>query len=216
MGHPLIAHSILMARRTPEIDRILVSTDDPEIAKVAIDYHVDVPFMRPKELAQDETPMWPVIQHALREIESLEKQEYDCVLLLDPTSPGRLPEDVKGAVQKLRENKKADGIIGVSKPDFNPIWHSVIEKKGWMVNLIDAAEKYHRRQDVPTVYRINASLYLWRAKFVRDNKKDWRHSPNHLIYEIPESRAIHIDDLQEFEKAELLVRNKFVSFPWLP
>lgn len=214
-GHPLIAHSILMARMTSEIDRIVVTTDDPKIAKVAADYDIEIPFMRPKELAGDDTPMWLVVKHALREIESIEKQNYDYVLLLDPTSPGRTPEDIQGALQKLKENKKADGIIGVSKPDFSPIWHSVVEKEGWMADLIHAGEKYSRRQDVPTVYRINASLYIWRADFVKKCREQWRQEGQHLLFEIPETRAIHIDELYEFEKAELCVKNNLISFPWL-
>src|SRR3989338_8339529 len=67
--HPLIAHSIFMAKMCPLISRIVVSTDDPKIAEIARDYGAEVPFLRPKELAQDETPMWPVVRHALKTTE---------------------------------------------------------------------------------------------------------------------------------------------------
>lgn len=215
LGHPLVAHSILLARLCPEIDQIVVSTDDEKIAAVARQYDVEVPFLRPAELAQDDTPMWPVVRHALQTVETQNDQPFDFILLLDSTSPGRLPKDVSEALQRLQANPSADGIVGVSKPDFSPIWHSVIEKEGWMADLMPEGSNFHRRQDVPTVYRINASLYIWRTEFVRRCREDWRKTGRHLIYEIPESRAIHIDDLHEFEKAEVLARHGIINFPWV-
>lgn len=208
-GLPLLAHSILMAKMCPEIKKIVVSTDDEKIAEVAKKFGAEVPGLRPAELAQDDTPMWPVIQHALRECEP-----HDYVLLLDPTSPGRTPQDVAGALAKLQENRQATGIIGVSRPEFSPIWHTVVEEKGWMADFVDGA-KYTRRQDVPVVFRINASLYIWRTDFVKACTGDWRTEGKHLLYEIPEARAIHIDDLFEFQKAEILVKEGLIKFPWL-
>lgn len=215
VGLPLIGHSILMAKMCPKISRVIVSTDDEKIASVAQGFGAEVPFLRPKELAQDNTPMWPVLQQALQFLERRGEDTFDSILLLDPTSPGRLPQDVSQAFEELKKNPKADGIVGVSKPEFNPIWHCVEERNGWMASLVEEGGVYHRRQDVPTVYRINASLYIWRTGFVRRCKGNWRQEGRHLLYEIPESRAIHIDDLEEFKRWELLVKNNFVSFPWL-
>lgn len=213
-GHPLIAHSIFMARMTPEISRIVVSTDDPKIAETARDYGAEVPFLRPAELAQDDTPMWPVIRHTLQALQKNETH-FDAVLLLDPTSPGRVPEDVAGALRKLMDTPEADGIVGVSKPAFNPIWHCVVEREGWMNDFSAEGAGYNRRQDVPDVYRINASLYIWKTEFVTRCEKNWRGEGKHLLFEIPESRAIHIDDLEEFRIAELLVKKNFISLPWI-
>src|SRR3989338_3574969 len=93
-GLPLIAHSIKMAAMCPEIDRAIVSTDDEAIASVAKEQDGDVPFLRPTELAQDDTPMWPVMIHALQIMEEKEAENYDYFILLDPTSPCRYPEDI--------------------------------------------------------------------------------------------------------------------------
>ena len=213
-GLPLIAHSIALAKLCPQITRLIVSTDASAIAAVAVQFGAEVPFMRPTELAQDDTPTWPVLRHALKMIEQEENRHYDFLVLLDPTSPGRLPEDIAGALLKLQAQPDAVGIVGVSQPEFNPIWHCVIEHNGWMADLFDSASQYNRRQDVPVVYRINASLYIWRADFVRREVAGWRHAP-HLIYEIPESRAIHIDDVHEFERTELLIRHGLIQLPWL-
>lgn len=214
-GLPLIAHSILFARLCPEIDRCIVSTDAAQIAEVAKRFGADVPFMRPAELAQDETPMWPVLRHALERVEAQEGAPYDALLLLDPTSPAREPSDVAGAWRRLNDLPAADGIIGVSQPEFNPVWHCVVERDGWMADLVEAGSQYERRQDVPTVYRVNGSLYLWRTTFVRTTQAAWRRVGRHLIYEIPEIRAMSIDTAAGFERAELLVKGGIVTLPWL-
>ncbi|MBM4135187.1 MAG: acylneuraminate cytidylyltransferase family protein [Nitrospira sp.] len=214
-GLPLIAHSILFAKLCPEIDRVIVSTDSPEIASVAREYGVEVPSLRPSELAQDNTPIWPVLRHELAAAEQRDGRRYDLLVLLDPTSPTRLPADLAGALKRLCDVPSADGVIGVSQPTFNPIWHCVVEREGWMADLIEGAGNFERRQEVPAVYRINGSLYVWRAEFVRRQAQGWREYGKHLIYEIPESRAVSIDYLEEFERAELLVRQRLISLPWL-
>jgi N-acylneuraminate cytidylyltransferase len=214
-GLPLIAHSIRLAQHCPQITRAIVSTDSEDIATVARQFGGDVPFLRPAVLAQDDTPMWPVLRHALQVVEEAEGHHYTYLLLLDPTSPGRLPEDIAQALSRLQSVPTADGIIGVSQPGFNPIWHCVIERDGWMADLIPEGALYGRRQDVPAVYRINASLYIWRTDFVRRTPDDWRTHGHHLLYEIPEARAFHIDDAVEFERADLLIRHGVITLPWL-
>lgn len=213
-GVPLIGHSILLAQRCPEIDRVVVTTDAESIASVARGFGAEV-IDRPASLARDDSPMWPVIRHALETVEAAGGGPFDVVLLLDPTSPGRLPEDVTAALEALEATPDADGVIGVSQPPFNPIWHCVVRRDGWMENLIDAGATYSRRQDVPPVYRINASLYLWRAAFVRREVTDWRTAGRYLMHEIPEVRAIHIDEPEDFAHADLLIREGLVTLPWL-
>jgi N-acylneuraminate cytidylyltransferase len=212
LGHPLIAHSIMLARLCPEIERLVVSTDSDEISAIANEYECDV-IIRPTELAQDTSPMWPVLQHAMREVEKQDGKQYGSLMLLDPTSPSRLPEDVRGFVEQLASTPEADGIICVSQPEFSPFWHCVIEKDGWMTDLIDGAESFIRRQDLPITYRINGMLYLWRRQHVFQ-ASNWRQG-RLLKYEVPEHRTIHIDDVFEMRKSELLVKNGLIEFPWL-
>ncbi len=214
-GLPLIAHSILFARMCPEVQRCIVTTDDPGIADTARSYGAEIPFIRPPELAQDDTPLFPVIRHALLTLEQRDGHRYDFVLLLDPTSPAREPRDVSSALEKLKENPEADGIVSVSQPDFNPIWHCVVDRNGWMSDLMPEGLKFERRQDVPAVYRINGAIYIWRADFVRTTEGSWRRSGKYLMYEIPEARAMSIDTLDEFRRAELLVTGGLIRFPWM-
>ncbi len=213
-GLPLIAHTIRCAHMCPELDRIVVSTDSPEIAEVARAHGGDAPFLRPPEFATDSAPMLGVLQHALKEMERLDARRYGSLLLLDPTSPGRLPYDVSRAVSALEGSHGADGVVGVSQPEFNPYWHCVVEKDGYMAPLIPGARNYSRRQDLPLVYRINATLYLWRRDFLLSAEGSWMDGKL-LLLEVPESRAIHIDDIEEFERADLMVQHGLVTFPWL-
>lgn len=213
-GLPLIAHSIRFAALAPQIDRCIVSTDCEEIARVAREHGGDVPFLRPAELARDETPMWPVLQHALSEIERSEGRRYGSLLLLDPTSPCRLPEDVTRALEMLEEDARAAGVVAVSEPHFNPRWVCVEERGGYMAHAFES-RTYVRRQDVPKVYRVNALLYLWRRQHVADQPEpQWDSTPHRMLI-LPEERAVHIDELHDFQLGELLVRAGLVRLPWL-
>ena len=214
-GLPLIAHSIRFARMCPEITRCIVSTDSAEIADVARQHGAEVPFMRPKDLAQDSSPLFPVLGHALSSVEREERTVYDFVMLLDPTSPARDPDDVRRAFARLRDVPGADGVVSVSEPDFNPIWHCVTETDGWMTDLMPEGKRFDRRQDVPRVFRINGAFYVWKAAFVRSAPQSWRESGKHLTCEIPELRAMSIDTLEEFRRAELLIENGLIKLPWL-
>lgn len=212
MGLPLIAHSIRLAKLCPEITRTVVSTDSEEIAAVARAQRGEAPFLRPPELARADTPMWPVLQHALAEAERLDGRSYDLLLLLDPTSPTRLPGDVTAAVKLLSEAD--DGVVAVSQPEFNPLWHTVVEKNGRMADWLPEAAAVHRRQDAPTIYRINGLLYLWRTEFVR-RAGDWRAEGRHRMLVVPDARAASIDDLPQFERVEALARAGLLPMPWL-
>lgn len=212
-GLPLIAHAILFADLCAEVDRTVVTTEAPVIADAARRFGAEV-VERPVALARDETPIWPVLRHALEHLER-DGARFDRVLLLDPTTPLRLPSDLECAFRRLDEAPAADGAIGVSQPDFNPIWHCVTERDGWMTDLFPEGAGYERRQDVPPVYRINGSLYLWRAEFVRAERESWRRGGRHVISEIPDFRAISIDTLEEFRRAELLITAGLVTLPWL-
>jgi N-acylneuraminate cytidylyltransferase len=214
-GLPLIAHSVRMAAICPEIDRCIVSTDSEEIAAVARQHGAEVPFLRPAELAQDDTPMWPVLQHALLEMERQSGMQFGSLLLLDPTSPGRMPEDVVRALAILDSDARAAGVVAVSEPAFNPRWVCVEESGGYMKQLVAQTQSYVRRQDVPTAYRVNALLYLWRREHVVNQDEPGFYSAPHRMLVVPDERAMHIDEPRDFATAELLVREGFVKFPWL-
>ena len=193
-----------------------VSTDGDEIRAVARSHGGLVPFLRPSELAQDDTPMWPVLQHALREMEKRDACSYGSVLLLDPTSPGRLPEDLQKAIQILEEDQRCVGAVTASEPHFNPRWVGIeLQSDSYIRQSFPNAEAYTRRQDVPVVYRINGALYLWRRDYVLNSEAPNICTEPHRMVHIPEDRAIHIDTIQDFKLAEVLIREGLVQLPWL-
>jgi len=215
-GLPLIAHSIRFAALCPEIDRCIVSTDSDPIANCARQHGGEVPFLRPSHLALDDTAMIPVLQHTLRETERLETRRYESLLLLDPTSPGRLPADVTRALAMLEEDPACIGVVGVSEPHFNPRYTCVEERNGYLALAFAPDAKYTRRQDVPPVYRINATLYLWRRDYLLSAPPSlFATDARHRILVVPENRAIHIDSLDDFQLAEILIRDGVVQLPWL-
>jgi CMP-N,N'-diacetyllegionaminic acid synthase len=215
-GLPLIGHSIRLSQLCVEIAKCIVSTDSEEIAAVAREYGVEVPFLRPAALARDDTPMWPVLQHALAEMESRENCRYGSVLLLSPASPARLPEDVSRAIELLEQDRRAVGVVAASRPPFNPRWVCVdVAKDGYMRQSFPDGRVYARRQDVPAVYRINGALYLWRRDHVADSEAPRYYEMPHRMLEIPESRAIDIDSPHDLRLAELMLHDGMIRFPWL-
>jgi CMP-N,N'-diacetyllegionaminic acid synthase len=215
-GVPLIGYSLRAAGLVPSITRCVVSTDSAQIASVASELGADIPFRRPAELAADETPMAPVLRHALVTVEAQERARYDFVVLLDPTSPARDPADVQTALDLLRGRVDWDGVVSVSAPTFQPVWVGVRPA----ADDPDRLERYFadgvgvtRRQQLPRYLRINGNFYVWRAEFVRRMQTSWFDEGIHGMVEIPESRAFAIDYLYEFELLEALVAQGLVSLP---
>ena len=209
-GLPLIEHAIRFAALCPQIERTIVSTDSPEIAAVAERAGAEVPFLRPAELATDDSPMWPVLRHALDAVGA----GYDLLLLLDPTAPAREPDDLVRALAGLEAGQRSDGLVSVSEPGFNPIWQCVVERDGFIHHLVEDGSRYTRRQDAPRVLVINGLLYLWRTDFVRAEPENWFRG-RLLPLEVPATRAITIDSPHELELLEALLAAGLVSLPWV-
>lgn len=165
-GHPLIAYSIAAARAAECVDRVIVSTDDEEIAAVARQYGAETPFLRPAEFAQDDTPDLPVFQHALNWIAANEDEAPEIVIQLRPTSPFRRVRHIEEAVYRLMENPQADSIRAVCAPFQNPFKMWRIAADGFLSPLLthldelgiqpvagQALEPYNMpRQALPEVY----------------------------------------------------------------
>lgn len=205
-GVPLIGHTIRCATLIPQISRAIVSTDDPEIAAVARDLGADVPFLRPAELARDDSPMASVIRHALEHAEREDEKRYDAVLLMDPTSPCREPAVVGRAIDQFAADQEIDGVVSVSEPVFNPLWVGVRQARGGVLErFFPQAVGATRRQDVEPYLRINGNFYVWRSDFVRRLRTSWFDEGTFRGFPIPESQAFSIDTEYEFRLIEALV-----------
>ena len=217
-GLPLLGHSLRAAAALTTVTRCVVSTDSPEIAGLARELGADVPFLRPAALAADDTPMAPVLRHALAEVEAAEDRTYDAVLLLDPTSPVRRPATVDGAVRRLFARADWDGVVSVSAPHFHPVWVGVRGATGdpeRMERYFPAGVGVTRRQELDRFLRINGNFYVWRAAFARRLERSWIDEGVHGMVEIPESDAFAIDTLAEFETLEALLAAGALTLPWL-
>jgi N-acylneuraminate cytidylyltransferase len=155
-GHPLIAYSIAAGLNAEVVSRVIVSTDDEEIAQVARRYGAEIPFTRPSEYAQDDTLDLPVFQHALRWLAEHEDYHPDVVIQLRPTSPVRPPDLVDEAVKLLMEHPEADSVRGVVMSGQNPFKMWQIAPDGRMEALLTAdglAESFNApRQALPQTY----------------------------------------------------------------
>jgi N-acylneuraminate cytidylyltransferase len=213
-GLPLLVHSVRCARSFSADLELVLSTDDPEIAAVGVDAGALVPWLRPAELATGEIPTMPVLQHVLAGMEARTGRRYDTVLLLEPTSPLRLPEDIQRAFEVLAGDAEAHGAVGCSRPSFNPFWAGVVESAGYLSPAFEMGGRFTRRQEVPPFFRVNGAVYLWRTDYLRSAAPAWL-DDRHRMVEIPEIRSVSIDDIADLQLAESLLSSGLVRLPWV-
>lgn len=213
-GLPLFVHSLHCAQMARRLHRTIVSTDGADIGELARKYGADVPFERPHALSGDDIGLMPVLRHALDEVQRRSGTSYEFVVLLDPTSPFRMPWEIDEAIALLEANAEADAVVSCSRPHFNPLWVCVSRADdGYLAALDGRATAFATRQSVPEVFRINGLLYVWRSAFLESATSSL--AGRRLMLETPESRALSIDTADEFELADLLVRSGTVKLPWM-
>lgn len=201
-GKPLIAHTIAQALACPGIDAVYVSTDDDEIAQVAAAHGAHVPYRRPAELATDQAAKIPVIEHLVRHLEAA-GDTVDRVVDLQPTSPLREVQDIEGA---LRLAGIADLVVSVSEPSHNPYYSLAEVQPDGTLALSKPSEAAVRRQDVPAVWGLNGSIYVWqRAALARAAAQGFWSVPMRP-FPMPRERSVDIDDALDFAWAEWLAR----------
>lgn len=164
-GLPLVVHSIRHALRSESVDRVLVSTDDEEIRAMALAHGAEVPFLRPVEIAQDQTLDLPVFEHALRFLESTEGYHPDLVVHLRPTAPLRRPIWIDQAVGLLADHPEADSVRSVSPPDKHPYRIFRIAADGYLDPIMKHEHPVPyllRRQDLPAMYYYNCVIDVTR------------------------------------------------------
>ena len=214
LGRPLLAHSLACAALVPSISRVVVSTDDPAIAAVAVGEGGEVPFLRPAELARDDTPMAAVVRHAVEWLTSVGAVP-DHVVLLDPTSPVRDPAMIERAIAQLAGDPSLDGIVSISQPTFRPSWVGVTPVGDRLQRVSPEGAGVTRRQDAAPFWRINGNFYVWRTSFAARLATSWFDEGVHAGFEIPERYAFSIDDRFEFDVVEAVLEKGLVVLPWM-
>jgi CMP-N,N'-diacetyllegionaminic acid synthase len=205
MGNmPLIAHTIKKSLESGIFKHVVVSTENPEIARIAKKYGAEVPFIRPKKLATDTAGMVDVMVHGINELKQ-QGYNFDILVNRDCTVPFIRNSDVKGAITLLNR-KKCDAVYGVYKQHFNPYFNMMeINSNGFLKLSKKMKERPKSRQESPTVYQLN-------GLFVYDVEKLLKYKtailPKSLPYEISLESGFMIDTELEFNIAEMMFKNK--------
>jgi CMP-N,N'-diacetyllegionaminic acid synthase len=206
-GKPLIEYTIEAARKSKFISEIVVSTEDPEIADLCSDLGCKVPFLRPIELATDSAQSLPVIQHALKEVETFNNVNYEIIVMLQPTTPLRTNDDIDQGISLLRETN-ADSVVSVvDVGGYHPFRMKRIIGNNQLINYIDQGfEDMRPRQELPKVYIRSGALYITRRDVLLNQNSfignDCR------AYIMPPEHAINIDTPLDLKFAEYLLKNQ--------
>lgn len=201
-GKPLISYTIQAALKSAYALRLVVSTDDPRIAEVALAEGAEAPFIRPKELALDTTPTLPVVQHALEWLDAHEGYRPDVVLLLQPTSPLRTSQHIDAGIRLLLESG-ADSVISVCEAEHSPYWMWQVDGKGRATRFMQAEPGFTSRQVLPAVHRTNGALYITRRNTVIEEGRLLGDAVRALVME--RCCSVDVDTEEEFLLAELIM-----------
>lgn len=204
-GKPLIAWSIETGLKVDAISRVVVTTDDTEIAQVARDFGAEVPFIRPSELATDQASGTDVLIHALKESEKIYHEKYEWVLLLQPTSPLRSIEDIKEAIQ-LASGDRVDAVIGIKEVSEFPQWMKRQYQNGDIADYLDGMIKQANRQDLDVPYIVNGAIYLIRSSMLKNTGNFYGGVTKGYL--MPKDRSVDIDDELDFKIAEWVLQKR--------
>lgn len=205
-GKPLIVWSIDVAKNSRFIDRVIVSTDSEEIAKLAKDSGVEVPFLRPVELAQDLTPDTPVFEHCLKWLEENDNFIPEFIVHLRPTGPLRTAQEIDEAIEMLGVDPNADSVRSVEEPPKPPF--KMWEPEGKYIKPfaeLHGMKDFHTmpRQMLPKVYQTTADIGVMRRRTVTEKKSV---IGDYVIPYVLKRPTVDIDHPIDFEIAELLLK----------
>jgi N-acylneuraminate cytidylyltransferase len=194
-GKPLIAWTIEEAHKSKYIDRLVLTSEDPEIMEVALRYGCDVPFQRPVELALDDTPGIAPVLHVLNELPG-----YIYLALLQPTSPLRAVEDIDGCIERCEETH-VKTCVSVVKCQQHPYLMFSADRNFMLHCLVPEADNFNRRQDYPDFYLLNGAVYVAQAEWLQHSLTFI--SDETMGYEMPDERSLDIDTEEDLRRFEL-------------
>ena len=201
---PLIAHTIEKAINSKIFSHVIVSTEDKKIAKISERYGAEIPFIRPKKLSGNTTPIGDVFVHAIKKLETLD-YEFDIFVNLDCTVPFIDEKDIIGSINLLRR-RKCDAVYGVYEQHLNPYFNMMeLNSKGFLRLAKKLAKRPRSRQEAPVVYQLNGLFTYNKKKFLKINNPIM---PNAIPFKIPLERGFMIDTEAEFKIAESMFKQK--------
>ena len=207
LGKPLISYAIECGLSCSSIEHLVVSTDSVQIADIAKEHGAEVPFMRPDELALDNSPMMPVLKHALKACEELYSRKVEAVVLLDATSPLTTPDDVGNAI-KLYKSRDCDAVISAVPAKRNPYFNMVVMEDSYARLVIEPEIEMTRRQDCPHVYDLNNAIWIFSRNTILEMKS--RLPKKSVLFVMDEGRSVDVDSEIDFKVLEILMKEKNV------
>jgi CMP-N-acetylneuraminic acid synthetase len=205
-GKPLITWAIELALQVKQIDRVYVSTDSEEVAEIAKSAGAIVPFIRPTELATDESPEWDSWQHFIKFLEGTDGKLPDVFISLPTTSPLRTMTDVENCINEF-DKGLSDFVIGITQSERSPYFNMVKKVANNLVDLVIREDnQYSRRQETPEVFDITTVCYVGKPETILTKNSIFEGRVAGV--EIPRERAIDIDTPLDFQIAEFLHKTK--------
>lgn len=202
-GKPLIVYTIEAAVTARFVERIILSTDDPEIATIAGKYDVEIPFMRPAQLAQDDSLAIDNYIYTVDRFNSKNSKQYDDLIVLQPTSPFRTAADIDSAI-KLFHEKNADSVISVCEASHPPVWAKKIAPSGAMKDYLNNNIGNKNRQELEKAYMPNGAIFILKLSLLKNFYSYY--SDNTYAFIMPPERSVDIDTPFDFEFAEFLIK----------
>jgi CMP-N,N'-diacetyllegionaminic acid synthase len=202
-GKPLLQYTAEAALEARRLSRVILSTDDFEIAEVGHSCGLEVPFLRPAELSEDDTPMLPVVQHAVRMLESA-GDTFDAICLLQPTNPLRRPRDIDVCIEVL-EKTNADSVVTLLPvpPKYNPHWVYFPVSENLFRLATGEPFPIARRQELPNAFHREGSVYVTRRDVViEQNSLYGRRLAGQLL---DPAQSVNVDETEDWERASLLL-----------
>lgn len=197
-GKPLIVWTIEAAKNSQYIDAVCVSSDNAEILAIAEQYRVQA-HLRPDALASDTATTFDAIEHTIK----ANVEQYEYVVLLQPTSPLRTAQHIDSAIALLNE-KSADAVISVCEVEHSPLWSNTLPDDGNMTGFL-REDVLQRSQDLPTYYRLNGAIYICRTDRLLAEKTFFI-ADNMFAYNMATENSIDIDGILDLQVAETLLR----------
>jgi CMP-N-acetylneuraminic acid synthetase len=205
-GKPLIAWAIERALKVDRIEKLIVSTDSEEIAQIAKQFGAEVPFMRPRELSQDESPEWLAWQHGLDYLESISNEMPDFMVSIPVTAPLGEASDIEKCIDEY-QNGMVDVVITITDSHRSPFFNMVKKNSDETYGLVNPPQGLvNRRQDVQKVYDMATVCYVANSKFVMKSKSMFEGRVG-AVY-VPVERAIDIDTMLDFRIAEFIMKSE--------
>ena len=210
-GRPLLAYTAECALAARRLDRVILSTEDEEIAAVGRRCGVEVPFLRPVELAQDATPTLPVVVHALSALEAA-GDRFDAVCVLQPTHPFRRPEHIDACIELLAAGR-VDAVFTVLPvpTQYHPHWVYFADERGRLHLASGAREPIVRRQELRAAFHREGSVYVVRRDVVVEAGSLYGECV--VGYELEPAQSVNIDSWDDWERAERMLAERIANAP---